>query len=298
MATLTFSALAGIGVAQDTGRGPRGGGPGQPGREGRPPVSSPVIAALDANGDGTIDAQEMGKAAESLTKLDQNKDGRLSPDELRPRTEGRNPGGGPGRAPQAGSSFTSTLQPKSDTEKKILSVLADMSANQRRGSLSVPDDDGRILRVLAESLGAKHVVEIGTSIGYSGVWFCLGLQQTGGKLTTFEIDAGRAAKARENFKRAGVAGLVTLVEGDAHEAVKQLKEPIDLLFLDADKEGYLDYLEKLLPLLRPGGLVVAHNINPRQADPRYLKAITTNPALETLFLNLETSGMAVTLKKR
>lgn len=211
--------------------------------------------------------------------------------------------GGPGLGrPRPGASrtgaFEATTLPKNDTEKKILSVLADMNANQRRGSMSVPEQDGRILRILTEAVGAKHVVELGTSIGYSGTWFCLALRQTGGKLTTFEIDAGRAAQARENFKRAGVDHLVTLVEGDAHEEVKKLTESIDLIFLDADKEGYVDYLEKLLPLVRPGGLIVAHNIDQRMADPNYIKAITTNPDLETTFLNQETSGISVSLKKR
>ena len=222
----------------------------------------------------------------------------------------RGPGGGPGgpgasagrgqqEAGGAGAiSFESTTLPKNDTEKKILAVLDDMNQNQRRGSMSVPTHDGRILRVLAESLGARHIVEIGTSIGYSGTWFCLGLRQTGGKLTTFEIDAGRAATARANFKRAGVDNLVTLVEGDAHENVAKLEAPIDILFLDADKEGYLDYLNKLLPKLRPSGLVIAHNMNQRQADPQFVKAITSNPELETVFMNLDTSGISVTMKKR
>ncbi|MBM3334299.1 O-methyltransferase, partial [Candidatus Sumerlaeota bacterium] len=170
--------------------------------------------------------------------------------------------------------------------------------NQSAGMMNVPIEDGRLLRLLTEAAGAKHVVEIGTSNGYSGIWFCLALQATGGKLTTHEIDARRAQLARENFKRAGVANLVTLVEGDAHEEVKKLKDPIDVLFLDADKEGYVDYLDKLLPLVRPGGLVIAHNMTARQADPRYVKAITTNPDLETLFLNMTGSGVGVSLKKR
>ena len=123
-----------------------------------------------------------------------------------------------------------------------------MDKNQRRGSMSVPRDDGRLLRMLAESLGAKHVVELGTSYGYSGVWFCLALRKTGGKLTTYEIDPQRAATARNNFKRAGVTESVTIVEGDAHKEVTKLKEPVDLVFIDADKEGYADYLNKLLPL--------------------------------------------------
>ena len=100
------------------------------------------------------------------------------------------------------------------------------------------------------------------------------------------------------IERAGLDGIITIVMGDAHETVMKLKDPIDLLFLDADKEGYLDYLNKLLPLVRPGGLIVAHNINQRQAHPPFIKAITSRPDLETVFLNLETSGISVTMKKR
>jgi predicted O-methyltransferase YrrM len=210
------------------------------------------------------------------------------------------PGGAPPRRPAQPTQvpFRSAPLPKTDQEKKILEVLADINATQRSGTMIVPPDDGRILRVLAESIGARHVVELGTSVGHSGIWFCLALQKTGGKLTTFEIDEGRAARARENFKRAGVESLVTLMFGDAHQEVLKVKEPIDLMFLDADKEGYVDYLNKLLPLVRPGGLIVAHNINQRQADPNFIKAITTNPDLETIFMNLETSGISVTMKKR
>jgi len=160
--------------------------------------------------------------------------------------------------------------------------------------MNVPQEDGRLLRVLTETVGAKHVVELGTSNGYSGIWFCLALRKTDGKLTTYEIDARRASLARENFKRAGVDKLVTLVEGDAHEEVTKLKESIDILFLDADKEGYIDYLNKLLALVRPGGLIVAHNINPQQADPKYVEAITTNPDLESVLYG----GVGITLKKR
>lgn len=196
------------------------------------------------------------------------------------------------------ATFDAPPVPKDDAEKKILDALADMARHRTPGGANVPARDGRILRLLAESLGAKQVVEVGTSTGFSGVWLCLALRQTNGKLTTFEIDAGRAAEARRNFHKAGVAHLVTLVEGDAHEKLKEIKGPIDLVFLDADKTGYLDYLEKLLPLVRPGGLIVAHNMNEHHADPRYVKAISSNPDLETVFLNLQTSGIGVTMKKR
>jgi len=188
--------------------------------------------------------------------------------------------------------------PKTEAEKKILSVLDDMYQNQRRGMQNVPMADARLLRVLTETVGAKHVVEIGTSNGYSSLWICLALRTTGGKLTTYEINSRRASMARENFKRAGVDQIVTLVVGDAHKEVAKLTGPIDILFIDADKSGYLDYLQKLLPLVRPGGLIVAHNMSSPPPDPAYVKAITTNPDLETIFLNMHASGIGVTLKKR
>lgn len=193
-----------------------------------------------------------------------------------------------------------TLAPsigKSDTEKRILAVLDDMDRNQRLRNLAVPAEDARLLRVLTESINAKHVVELGTANGYSGIWFALALQATGGKLTTFEIDPQRAKQARESFKRASVDHLITLVEGDAHEEVTKLRGPIDLVFIDADKDGYLDYLNKLLPLVRTGGLVVAHNMRVPPPDPQYVNAITTNPDLETVFLNMHSAGIGVTLKK-
>ncbi|MHC5082913.1 MAG: O-methyltransferase [Planctomycetota bacterium] len=177
-------------------------------------------------------------------------------------------------------------------EKKVLGILDDILSTQRYRN--VPAEDGRLLRVLAESMNAQNVIEIGTSTGYSAIWIGLALQKTGGKLTTYEIDAGRAATARANFKRAGMADIITLIEGDAHEEVKSLKEPIDIIFLDADKDGYVDYLNKLLPLVRPGGLVIAHNITPRMADPKYMEAITTNPNLETIVRG----GVSLTLKKK
>jgi caffeoyl-CoA O-methyltransferase len=184
-------------------------------------------------------------------------------------------------------------------EPQILNVLKDMLHDQYSAMLSVPPEDGKVLRLLTEATGARHVVEIGTSNGYASIWFCLALRATGGRLTTFEIDAQRAALARENFKRAGVDKLVTLIEGNAHEKVKMLKGPIDIVFLDADKDGYLDYLNKLLPLVRPGGLVMAHDTTDAGSLMQdYLNAVTTNPELETVFLHKQTTGIGVTLKKR
>lgn len=186
--------------------------------------------------------------------------------------------------------------PQSGEERRILAVIEDVYRSYQY--LSVPQEDGRLLRLLAESIGAKHVVELGTSTGYSGLWLLLALARTGGRLTTFEVDRGRHQTARSNFERAGLLALATLVLGDAHVEAAKLKDPIDLLLLDADKEGYLDYLRRVGPLVRPGGLIVAHNMASPPPDPRYVEAVTTDPTLETVFLNMHDAGLGVTLKKR
>jgi len=211
------------------------------------------------------------------------------------------PRGGDFGGRRGGRGFSSAPQypptAVNEEEKKILAVLDDMDRNERGGNMNVPMEDGRMLRLLTEAIGAKHVVEIGTSNGYSGIWFCLALRATSGKLTTHDIDEGRAALARNNFKRAGVDNIVTLVMGDAHETVKNIKEPIDVLFIDADKPGYVDYLQKLLPLVRPGGLILGHNVNMGSQMQDYIKAITTDDDLETIFVG-QGQDLSVTLKKR
>jgi caffeoyl-CoA O-methyltransferase len=185
---------------------------------------------------------------------------------------------------------------KTAAEKKILGVLNDIRTGPWMANVDTLH--GRLLRILTEAVNAQRVVEIGTANGYSGLWICLGLRTTGGKLITHEIDPGRAALARENFKRAGIEDLVTVVEGDAHETVSRLQEPIDILFIDADKPGYPDYLTKLLPLVRPGGLILADNVSRPSPSPQFIKAITTDPNLETVFLNMQSTGISLTIKKR
>lgn len=194
------------------------------------------------------------------------------------------------------SPINNPIQPKDEAEEKILEALEEIRSGPSYANVSVRN--GRLLRMLTESTNAQRVVEIGTSTGESAVWFALALRTTGGHLYTHEIDAERAQIARNNFKKAGVQDMITLIEGNAHETVSRYTEPIDILFLDADKSGYPDYLQKLLPLVRPGGLVIAHNMRYPSPDPDYIEAITQNPELETLFLLMEGAGIGVTMKKR
>jgi caffeoyl-CoA O-methyltransferase len=217
--------------------------------------------------------------------------------------QGQRGGRGPGRAPQGRWIFEDSNPDKpplaaDPSEEKILKLLEEI-AQTETSNLLVPLEDGRLLRTLTESTGAKNVVEVGTYIGYSTLWFCLALRNTGGKITTHELDPKNVALARENLKRAGVENLVTIVEGDAHETVTKLKDPIDILFIDADKPGYADYVRRLLPLVRPGGLILAHNTtNTARQMPDYFTAVTTDPNLDSIFLGQQSVGIGVTLKKR
>jgi caffeoyl-CoA O-methyltransferase len=184
---------------------------------------------------------------------------------------------------------------KDEGERRILETIDIAREGERYANVSTAD--GRLIRQLTEAMGARRVVELGTSTGESGLWFALALRKTGGHLYSHDLDGDRVQVARLNFVRAGVDDLITIIAGDAHETVKQHKDPIDVLFLDADKEGYPDYLVTLFPIVRPGGLILAHNMHKPPPDPRYIEAITTNPALDSSFVLMEGGGLGITLKK-
>jgi len=185
---------------------------------------------------------------------------------------------------------------KTEAENRILNCIEEIKKGPDTGEASIVL--GRLLRILVEAVNAKHVVEIGTSQGYSGLWICLGLLTTNGKLTTFEISPQKIVLAKATFQRAGVENIVTVVEGDAHETINKLNEPIDIFFIDAEKSGYADYLKKLLPLIRPGGLILADNVNKPENFPEFIQAISTNPDLETVGLDMFTTGISISIKKR
>jgi caffeoyl-CoA O-methyltransferase len=262
---------------------------------GRPQAPrNPLIQAFDTNGDGTLSAEEIAGAPARLEALDTSKDGTLTNNELRQAQAPATPA--PGGPIEIGGVPDRPPLPKDDYEKKVLAAIDEARHGQRYANVSTAD--GRLMRQLTESLNAKRVVELGTSTGESGLWFSLALRKTGGHLYTHDLDPGRIAVARENFKHAGVDDLITIVEGNAHETAPKNTEPIDVLFIDAEKEGYDAYLKELLPLVRPGGLILAHNMRRPTPNPRYLEAITTNPDLDTSFVLMDGAGLGITLKKR
>ncbi len=174
--------------------------------------------------------------------------------------------------------------------------------------ISLQAHEGRLLQFLVLASGARKAVEIGTLAGYSGVWLARGLP-AGGKLYTLEVSSKHASVARGSFERAGVSDKVELIEGAALDSLKKLssKGPFDLVFIDADKEGYPQYLAWTVENLRPGGMVAAHNafrggrvIAPQEEGDRAMDAfnrtLASDSRLESTILAIG-DGMAVGIKK-
>jgi predicted O-methyltransferase YrrM len=153
---------------------------------------------------------------------------------------------------------------------------------------SVPRKDGEFLHLLVKATRARNVLEVGTSHGFSAIWMGLGLEETGGRLTTIEIDKERYDLARRHVSEAELSQRITLFKGDAHTVVLKLEGPFDFVFLDADKEGQMDYFNRLYPKkLVPGGILAAHNAI-RQANSMrdYLEMIRKHPDFDTVILSV------------
>jgi predicted O-methyltransferase YrrM len=185
--------------------------------------------------------------------------------------------------------------------------------NVTRGLPLVDAEVGALLRVLATSIGASRMLEIGTAIGYSGIWLA-GALPADGMLVTMEVDEGRASEARDNFARAGVSSRVSVVVGDAQLKIAKVAGPFDLIFQDGAKKLYSPLLDRLIALLRPGGLLITDNVlwdgevvpgflaSPQRdpADTRaiieYNQRVAAHPQLLTSIVPLR-DGVSISVKR-
>jgi predicted O-methyltransferase YrrM len=139
-------------------------------------------------------------------------------------------------------------------------LLAELAARGAKDELPLVDAEvGALLRVLATAAGATRILEVGTCIGYSGIWLA-GALPPGGMLLTMELDPERAKMARDNFARAGLSDRANVMIGDAERLVAKVSGPFDLIFQDGAKTLYGPLLDRLVALLRPGGLLVTDNV--------------------------------------
>jgi caffeoyl-CoA O-methyltransferase len=163
--------------------------------------------------------------------------------------------------------------------------------------LAVSEEDGRFLRVMIVTSGAKNALEIGGANGYSAIWIGLGLRETGGHLTSIEYDPARAKTAAENIRNAGLADVVTVVPGDAFKEIPKVGGEFDFVFLDAWKRDYKRFYDLVLPRLRPRGLFLAHNVVNKQTEMRdFLAAIQNEANVYTSIVSPGSEGMSVTVK--
>jgi predicted O-methyltransferase YrrM len=177
-------------------------------------------------------------------------------------------------------------------------VLQDIKAADKE-LLAVSEADGRFLRVLVVSSGAKQALEIGGASGYSAIWIGLGLRETGGRLTTIEYDPARARELAANVARAGLSDIVTVAAGDAFKEIPNLTGGFDFVFLDAWKRDYKRFFDLVFPRLAPRGVFVGHNVvNKRGEMEDFLEAIDRHPSALTTIVSPSHEGMSVTVKLR
>ena len=185
-----------------------------------------------------------------------------------------------------------------EVDRKVAAVLSEIRTRDA-GMLAVSEEDGRFLRLLVATRGTTRALEIGAASGYSAIWIGLGLRQTGGRLVTIEYDRPRAAEARANIQRAGLADIVEVVAGDAFAEIPRLRGTFDFVFLDAWKPDYKKFFDLTFPRVDPGGVFAAHNVvNKRNEMQDFLSAIASLPNGWTTIVSPSSEGMSLTYKKR
>ena len=209
--------------------------------------------------------------------------------------------------PDAIERYLAALHPPADP------VIEQIERDGRAAGLPlVQAPAGRVLRTLALAVGARRILEIGTAIGYYALWMA-GALPPDGRLITLELDPARAETARANIERAGRSGQISVIVGDAVRYLHKVAGPFDLVFQDSHKPLYEPMLDRLVALLRPGGLLVSDNvlwsgevvegyIDPPQRDPAdtaalraYNQRLVSHPRLFTTILSVG-DGLAVSVR--
>ena len=161
---------------------------------------------------------------------------------------------------------------------------------------NISRSSANFLNMLIKISGAKNVVEVGTSNGYSAIWLAKALKNTGGHLTTIEYYEKRIILAQENFQKCGVDDIITIKQGSACEVLETIDFEIDFAFIDANKGEYIKYFDIINPKLKKGGLIAADNItsHPQKVAP-FVEKIKNDPNYQVEILDLP-AGMLIGLK--
>lgn len=154
--------------------------------------------------------------------------------------------------------------------------------------LPVGPDSGALLYILAKSLSAPTILELGTSYGYSAIWLGAAARASGGRVVTVELSEAKSAYAREMSRKAGLSDFVDFRVGDAVKTIAELSGGVDFVLVDLWKDLYVPCLEAFYPKLRPGAIVVSDNmIEPagdREAVMRYQAAVRAKPKITSVLV--------------
>jgi predicted O-methyltransferase YrrM len=142
---------------------------------------------------------------------------------------------------------------------------------------------GQLLYILANLTKAGRILELGTATGYSALWLARGCEDSGGQVISLEHSPGLAARAVDNFKKAGLEHRISVKIGEARKEMEAMTEPFDMIFLDIDKEFYLDVLDECARLLKIGGLLIADNVGFKDAE-NFNRAIFDLPEWRSVHL--------------
>jgi predicted O-methyltransferase YrrM len=145
------------------------------------------------------------------------------------------------------------------TSDEALEAALDASSAAGLPAISVTPAQGKLLNLLARSIGARRILEIGTLGGYSTIWLGRAVGPDG-HVTTLELEAHHAEVARANLDHAGLGAVVEVLVGPALDTMAGLTEPFDLVFIDADKASIPSYVKESLRLTHPGSLIVVDNV--------------------------------------
>ena len=166
---------------------------------------------------------------------------------------------------------------------------------------------GMFYNILLKSINAKNILEIGMSAGYSGLWFAdavMSNKQPNGQIITIDREKFKIDNATRNFEEAGVNSLIKIREGEARKILHEIKDEFsknyfDFIFIDADKESYIEYFDLCLPLVRKGGIIAADNIlfperfNQIMAD--YLSHVRSKSNVQSVTIPID-NGEEITIK--
>lgn len=194
-------------------------------------------------------------------------------------------------------------EPSQELDEKVRSFLEKHRYSWR--DMNVSEADGKILYDLIVENNYRRALEIGTSTGHSAIWIAWALSKTGGRLMTIEIDEGRYREALANFREAGLNDYIDARLADAHELVGKLEGPFDFVFIDADKDWYVNYARAIIPKLEAGGCIAAHNVHGPQPGRRrwrtggndYYEFMINQPGFETSIHPQSWAGLAISFKK-